>query len=88
VLGASLRAEVAGKDVYLVLSSAGGAPRRVAVLLDGRPLGTGAGADVHRGVLVVRGQRLYHLVSLRRPGVHALELRFAPGISGFAFTFG
>jgi cytochrome c biogenesis protein CcdA/thiol-disulfide isomerase/thioredoxin len=88
MLGASLRGVVAGKNVYLVLSSAGGVPRRVAVLLDGRPLGAGAGADVSAGALVVRGQRLYHLVSLPRAGVHRIELRFAPGVSAFAFTFG
>ena len=36
----------------------------------------------------VTSQRLYHLVSL--PGVenHVLTLRFAPGVAGYAFTFG
>ena len=47
-----------------------------------------AGSDVHRGVVTVRGQRLYTLVSLPRDESHRLSLRFAPGVSGYAFTFG
>ena len=43
---------------------------------------------MHGGRATVRGQRLYALVSLPRDGQHHLTLRFAPGISGFAFTFG
>ncbi len=59
------------------------------VLLDGRPIpATQAGADVHAGVVTVRGQRLYTLVSLPRDEQHRLTLRFAPGVTGYAFTFG
>ena len=47
-----------------------------------------AGADVHGGVVTVRGQRLYTLVSLPREAQHRLSLRFAPGVTGYAFTFG
>jgi hypothetical protein len=36
----------------------------------------------------VTTQRLYHLVSRPRPEQHTLGLRFSPGVSGFAFTFG
>jgi hypothetical protein len=64
--------------VYLVLSSAGNRPRPVRVLLDGRSVGT----------VTVRGQRLYELVSLPEAQQHRLTLRFAPGLSGYAFTFG
>ena len=38
-----------------------------------------AGADVHGGVVTVRGQRLYTLVSLPHDERHRLSLRFAPG---------
>ncbi len=77
------------KHVYLVLSSAGERPRSVQVLLDGRPIAAAdAGADVHAGVVTVRGQRLYTLVSLPHEGQHRLSLRFAPGVTGYAFTFG
>ena len=81
--------EFQAKNVYLVLSSAGASPRPVQVLLDGRPIpAADAGADVHAGVVTVRGQRLYTLVSLRDDERHRLGLRFAPGVTGFAFTFG
>jgi cytochrome c biogenesis protein CcdA/thiol-disulfide isomerase/thioredoxin len=77
------------KNVYLVLSSAGGLPRPVHVELDGHPISAAdAGADVHGGVVTVRGQRLYTLASLPRNGRHQLGLTLAPGVSGYAFTFG
>jgi cytochrome c biogenesis protein CcdA/thiol-disulfide isomerase/thioredoxin len=81
--------EFQAKDVYLVLSSPGERPLPVQVLLDGRPISArDAGADVHGGVLTVRRQRLYSLVSLARGERHRLSLRFSPGVSGYAFTFG
>jgi cytochrome c biogenesis protein CcdA/thiol-disulfide isomerase/thioredoxin len=86
---AGVDVEFQAKDVYLVLSSAGGSPRPVQVLLDGHPVSTeDAGTDVHRGAVTVRGQRLYTLVSLPHAGRHRLSLRFAPGVSAYAFTFG
>jgi cytochrome c biogenesis protein CcdA/thiol-disulfide isomerase/thioredoxin len=86
---ASIEAEVQARNVYLVLSSAGGRPRPVEILLDGRPVTAAqAGADVRGGRLTVTGQRLYTLVSLRRNERHRLTLRFTPGVAGFAFTFG
>lgn len=87
--GAQIDAEVQAKNVYLVLSSAGGSPRPVQVLLDGRPIPARlAGADVHGGAATVTAQRLYTLVSLRREERHRLTLRLAPGVSGYSFTFG
>jgi len=87
--GATIDAQVEGRRVYLVLGSAGRKPRPVQVLLDGRPVtARQAGADVHGGRATITNQRLYALVSLPRDGQHHLTLRFAPGISGFAFTFG
>ena len=89
VSNAGVDVEFEAKNVYLVLSSAGGTPRPVQVLLDGKPISArAAGADVHGGVVTVRGQRLYTLVSLPRDERHRLGLRFAPGVSGYAFTFG
>jgi cytochrome c biogenesis protein CcdA/thiol-disulfide isomerase/thioredoxin len=89
ISSAGIDVEFQAKDVYLVLSSRGEVPRAMRVLLDGRPIGSAqAGADVHNGVVTVRGQRLYTLVSLARDERHHLALRLAPGISGFAFTFG
>jgi cytochrome c biogenesis protein CcdA/thiol-disulfide isomerase/thioredoxin len=89
VANAAIDVEFEAKNVYLVLSSSGGTPRPVHVLLDGRPISArAAGSDVHGGVVTVRGQRLYTLVSLPRDERHRLGLRFAPGVSGYAFTFG
>jgi cytochrome c biogenesis protein CcdA/thiol-disulfide isomerase/thioredoxin len=87
--GAGIDAEFKAKNVYLVLSSQAEQPRTVQVLLDGRPISAkDAGADVHGGVVTVRGQRLYSLVSLPTDEERRLSLRFAPGVSGYAFTFG
>ncbi len=43
---------------------------------------------MHDGVVTVRRQRLYSLVSLPRDESRRLSLRFAPGVTGYAFTFG
>ena len=89
VRGATLEASVVGRGVYLVLSSRGGKPRRLGVELDGHPIrAADAGVDVRGGSVTVRGQRLYRLVQLDGTERHRLTLRFAPGISGYAFTFG
>jgi thiol-disulfide isomerase/thioredoxin len=89
VADASIDVEFQAKHVYLVLSSAGEGPRALKVLLDGHPISArDAGADVHAGTVTVTRQRLYSLVSLRADERHHLSLRFAPGISGYAFTFG
>jgi cytochrome c biogenesis protein CcdA/thiol-disulfide isomerase/thioredoxin len=73
--GARLRLHFLAQNVYLVLSGHG----RLQVIVGGKPAKT----------LRVRGlSRLYTL--LRYPGLSegALELRFTPGISAYAFTFG
>jgi len=89
VANAGIDAEFDAKHVYLVLSSPGERPLPVQVLLDGRPIPARyAGSDVHNGVVTVRRQRLYTLVSLPRDEQHRLSLRLAPGVTGYAFTFG
>lgn len=89
ISGAGVDAEFQAKNVYLVLSSAGERARTVQVLLDGKPIAArDAGADVHDGAVTVTSQRLYSLVSLAADQEHRLVLRFAPGVSGYAFTFG
>ncbi len=86
---ASITARVVGTAVYLVMSSAGDRPRKVEVLLDGRPIKAEiAGADVRKGVVTVRRQRLYSLVKLPSIQEHVLTLRVDRGVSGYAFTFG
>ena len=76
------------RRVFLVLGSPAG-PKPLRVLLDGRPIPDRlAGADVHGGVATVDRRRLYSLVDLPAVGRHRLTLEFAPGISGYAVTFG
>ena len=76
------------KNVFLVLGAEDG-PKPVEVLLDGRPVsGADAGSDVSGGIAEVSRERLYRLVELGEAGEHTLTLRFAPGVSGYAFTFG
>jgi cytochrome c biogenesis protein CcdA/thiol-disulfide isomerase/thioredoxin len=73
-IGARLRLSFTARKVHLVLGGRGA----VRVLLDGRPRRT-----VH-----VTGSRLYTLLKLPDLRSGLLELRFTPGVRGYAFTFG
>jgi cytochrome c biogenesis protein CcdA/thiol-disulfide isomerase/thioredoxin len=87
--GGALELNFGARRVYLVLGTTDGAPRRVRVLLDGRPIAADdAGADVHGDLATVRSQRLYELVDLPRVGRHVLRLEPEAGVMGYAFTFG
>ena len=87
--GASIEGGFQAAHVYLVLTSSGNLPRQVRILLDGRPIPSAdAGADVHRGVVTVSGQRLYALVSLPQAEAHVLTVEIPPGVSAYDFTFG
>jgi cytochrome c biogenesis protein CcdA/thiol-disulfide isomerase/thioredoxin len=89
IANAGIDVEFQAKHAYLVLSSPGDRPLPVQVLLDGHPIpARAAGSDVHGGIVTVRRQRLYELASLPRNERHRLSLRFAPGVTGYAFTFG
>ena len=61
--------------MYLVLGGKGS----VRVLVDGKPV---------RTVRVSGISRLYQLLNLSRERDGLLELRFSPGVSAYAFTFG
>ncbi len=74
----TLDARYIAKKVYLVMSSRGGRPRSVQVIQDGKPVGR----------VTVTGERLYRLIAGSRAGEHLLSLRFPPGVTGYAFTFG
>jgi cytochrome c biogenesis protein CcdA/thiol-disulfide isomerase/thioredoxin len=89
VAGSRLDLDFGARKVFLVLGSRGGVPRPLRVLLDGKPLPQRfAGTDVDGGVATIERQRLYRLVELPSAQRHLLSLEFAPGISGYAFTFG
>jgi thiol-disulfide isomerase/thioredoxin len=76
--GASLAARVAAKDVYLVLSPPAGRSGHLEVTVD----------DGRGRTLAVDRQRLYHLASFGRLGIHRVLLRPSPGVAAYAFTFG
>ena len=87
--GAAVDAEVGARRVFLVLGSRGGRPRRVRVLVDGRPLPDSlAGEDVRGGIVEVGAQRLYRLVDFGRVERHVVSVEPEPGVAGYAFTFG
>jgi cytochrome c biogenesis protein CcdA/thiol-disulfide isomerase/thioredoxin len=87
--GATISAEFLAAHAYLVMTSQGNRPRTVRVLLDGKPItASAAGADVHHGLVTVKGQRLYSLVSLPGDQSHLLTLEVPRGVSAYDFTFG
>jgi thiol-disulfide isomerase/thioredoxin len=76
--GATIEAEVQAKNVYIVLSPPAHGAGAVTVSVDGHATQT----------LHVTQQRLYTVASFASDSRHAIELRFAPGTSGYSFTFG
>jgi cytochrome c biogenesis protein CcdA/thiol-disulfide isomerase/thioredoxin len=72
--GAVLRLDYRARNVYLVLTGKGS----VEVLVDGK----------RERKVTVAGDKLYTLVERPEIGDHLLELRFTPGVAGYAFTFG
>jgi thiol-disulfide isomerase/thioredoxin len=86
---ASVRGDFQAQHVYLVLTSEGDRPRKVGLLLNGRPLTSAEeGADVHGSTVVVRGQRLYSLVSLPTDEMATLTVKVPRGVDAYDFTFG
>jgi thiol-disulfide isomerase/thioredoxin len=78
ISGARILAEVQAKNVYIVLSPPAHGAGRVAISVDGHATKT----------LDVTQQRLYQVAHFATDSVHAIELRFSPGTSGYSFTFG
>jgi cytochrome c biogenesis protein CcdA/thiol-disulfide isomerase/thioredoxin len=85
---AAIDVRFGARRVFCVLGSPG-EPRRLRVLLDGRPIADElAGEDVEGGEATISEQRLYRLVELPGAERHTLTLEPEPGIEGYAFTFG
>jgi cytochrome c biogenesis protein CcdA/thiol-disulfide isomerase/thioredoxin len=72
---ARLQLRFQARDVFLVLAGEG----RLTVLVDGKAV---------RTVAVSGTPRLYTLATFAKPRRGLLELRFAPGLRAYAFTFG
>jgi cytochrome c biogenesis protein CcdA/thiol-disulfide isomerase/thioredoxin len=87
--GASITGRFQAAHVYLVMTSNDNRPRIARVLVNGRPIPAAeAGSDVHNGLVTVRGQRLYSLISLPADEQQTLTVQIPPGISAYDFTFG
>ena len=87
--GASITGRFQAARVYLVMTSNDNRPRTARVLVNGRPIPTSeAGSDVHNGLVTVRGQRLYSLISLSTDQQQTITIQIPPGISAYDFTFG
>jgi cytochrome c biogenesis protein CcdA/thiol-disulfide isomerase/thioredoxin len=87
--GASISGGFQAAHVYLVMTSAGNVPRQVSVALNGKPVAQRyAGSDVHGGMVTVRGQRLYNLISLPGDVRGRVTIRIPPGVRAYDFTFG
>ena len=76
--GATIEAEAQAKNVYIVLSPPAHGFGRVVVSVDGHATKT----------IAVTQQRLYTVASFATDSRHLIGLRFAPGTSGYSFTFG
>ncbi len=89
--GGTISYRFRGRDLNLVLGSAGGKPLRFRVTLDGAEPGTDHGSDIDaQGNGVIREQRLYQLIRQRgKIGTHTFRIEFPDaGTRAFAFTFG
>lgn len=90
--GASIVYRYTAKDVFFVGSS--DAEVVVEVLLDGKPLGSEAGADIIKDsngktLLKIKEARLYKIIQDSKSKTHTLELKILkPGLKAFTFTFG
>jgi hypothetical protein len=80
------------RDLNLVMGrTAGAAPARFRVAIDGHPPGPAHGTDVDdRGVGTVSEPRLYQLIRQPKPiADRDFEIEFLdPGVAAFVFTFG
>jgi thiol-disulfide isomerase/thioredoxin len=81
---------IQARDVYLVMTSAGGVARRGRVLLGGKPVPARyAGSDIGPGGwFTVRSERLYSLVKLPTDATFLLKVQLPLGVSAYDFTFG
>lgn len=80
------------KDVFFVAEASD--ETIVEVLLDGKPLGSEAGADIikttdGKTILKIKEARLYKIIDGKQPETHTLKFIIQkPGLRAFTFTFG
>ena len=85
--GDTIAYRFSGKDAYLILTPPPSGSTAVQILVDGQA--QTAGTDASNGIIMVNGDRLYHLAHFSDSGTHLLALTFTnPGTKVFTFTFG
>ena len=85
--GATLRMNIAAKDMYIVTGN--DTPGRIEVALNSSPATESAGADVKDSAVSVAGARLYHIISYDAfTKAQTVELSVPKGVQLNAFTFG
>ena len=86
--GSSVVYKYKAKNVYFVASSALGT--KVRILIDGKPAGAMAGADVALdGTLTIKDNRLYSIVAGSDYSEHTLTIEtLNGGLDAYTFTFG
>jgi cytochrome c biogenesis protein CcdA/thiol-disulfide isomerase/thioredoxin len=86
---AVLRLRFRARKAFLVMGTSSGAPQRIIVTLNGRPLGKNAGKDAKNGIVTVGMHTLYELVNQASSQGGLLEIKTtSPGFEAYAFTFG
>ena len=77
------------KHVYLVLGNPTNKSININLKLDGKNVGSSAGADAPNGVVTVTGHRLYELINQDSAKAGVLELDISSSnLEAYAFTFG
>jgi cytochrome c biogenesis protein CcdA/thiol-disulfide isomerase/thioredoxin len=87
---ADIQYEYDASNLYFV-ASGDGAPVKIEVLRDGKPVGQYAGSDVDptTSTATIQGQRLYNLIKDTTPGIHTIEIKvMGKGLQAYTFTFG
>lgn len=76
------------QDIYLVMRSKDGNPKKVKVKVDGKNVSSNSGSDTANGEVTITTDKLYQLVNLKDAENRLLRLEFEDGVEVFAFTFG
>lgn len=84
---ATLTENVTAKNVYMVASAGSASDEALKVSLSAGLSGQ-YGSDAPDGRVMVNGDRLYHIVSLKQLGTTDVTVQVPKGVSLFTFTFG
>lgn len=87
--GAAIKIHFQANHVYAVMGNTTNGTIKVKVLLNGQPVGTYAGTDVHNNEVIVTGHRLYEVARFSKNTTGEITLIVDnPGLALYTFTFG